>query len=1809
MFGRSTRRGKGPGSRASSERRGRWTGLAVLLLGALLLEASFAPAASADPSSPLVVTKTANPNPVASGDQLTYTIGIENSGGAAVTNVVMTDQVNGVGTIQQPPGLPQLTITASKGSCTQGGANGNVVSCQIGDMAGRESVTITIRGQVTAADGTTLNNTASVSATKSAQNFTTNASVSVLVHGGTGGGTDLPDLTLNKTGPTAVTVDDPFDYTLTVNNIGTANTANVRVVDTLPTGVTLQTDAFSTTSLFDCTSSGDPITVTCDGGTVNAGQNATIAIHAVAPGSTGTITNTAIVDPDNAIEESNELNNASATVKTTVAELPPPTPQLTIIKTDNTPDTYPWSDGAGPDPVNPGDQLTYKILVTNEADSRADDVVMTDGTQGLEASSIVASQVVSSGRLAKTDGCTVSAPRVRCSVRALDAGGTIAITITGTVVATAGSTIFNTATVTGNIKNTGVTATDSESTTVRPEVDLTITKAGSPNPVCARSWPDGGHLDYPPDGLAAAGGTTPALLAPPVCQGGLTYGFVVGNSGNGEATNVTVRDPLPTGTILDSYSTDGGFACSVASGVVTCTGGTIPAAGTRNISFVVVPPKTTGTITNTATVDPNNAIFEPDETNNTATATTDVVTGVDLVAWKSDSVDAASPGAAEPVLIPGTAMSLNDGYDPIATRGTETYTIYVDNVGTQDTTGIKVVDTLPADTVFLSVVADATHGFTCSHDGAATGGVITCVGGHLLGTEAEFYDPAGPTPAGPGDDFATIKIRVFARSTVGTMHNEVRVDPDNTIAEVNELNNTATDDTTVTVGNADKGAYHQLTVVKTNFNPASGTVATNGVLTYNLHVSNLGTDPVSNVVVKDTLPSGTRFISAADTQTGVNQFFCFHDGSATGGVVTCTGGDFDGTINDAGVGTKTRDVRITVFAPPAPGTATNLATVDPDNLVAEGNEFDNDSQLATSVVSCTDLTSCTDENAYQELTIHKTQVTPDNPVARNGIVTYDLEVANLGSDPVHGVVVTDRLPAGFRFINAADTAPGDTSAFTCAGPDASSVVTCSGGSLSGTVTVIPGPAPTTRHIRIRMFAPDTPGTYTNLAFVDPANAIPEGNEFNNQSSIDTVVVDGGNGPYIDLTATKVQITPDPATDGGKVALGGQLAYRITVTNAATGPDAGTAFFVRVQDVLPLHTAFFDAFDTGFGSPGAFTCSEALGVVECTGGTLPPGGSRDIIVALTAPTDITQFASDLSDIQVEVQNEVFVDPDNAIPEGSETNNFAEVGTTVRSKINLTLEKEGPSTANQNQTADYVITVSNDADYGGGAIAFNTKVVDYLPVGLIPLSVKADQSNMGCQIEENPVNLVTCVGDIEPGQPVVITVHVFITADGGPLDNEACVDPDDQIQETNELDNCRVKTTEVEPPAAPNLNINKSASKSTVTAGETFDYTVTASNVGNATASGAIMVEDTLPTEVTYQNATATNGFTCSESSGTVTCSGSDLAAGASTVVTIEVTVNDGVTSSFTNTASVSGAGQSKSASVTTNVGGASIDLVLSDITDTPDPANVGQNVSYTFEVTNSGTNASGAFDITAAMDDMTGLTFIGASASQGFTCGAIVVDTVICSGAGLPSGQTTEVKVTFQVTAGSPSTHTLTVNADSGDAVAEASEANNQQTELTSIAGSLCTGCIDLVIGGILDTPDPVADGQTLTFIVTASNAGDIPTTGYGPVDVHFDLPIGVDYVSATANAGFMCTYSDPSGGMGLGDYVDCTGDLAAGQGVVATITTTANDTERDTYSGLETLYSFAYVDPDDLFPEGVSPGDEFTNANNGFVIEQTSFPN
>jgi uncharacterized repeat protein (TIGR01451 family) len=128
--------------------------------------ASPAPAPKVD----IQITKSAAPNPVTVGKQVTWSMVVTNNGPSNATGVTVADPV--------PAGMTFVSVTSSQGTCT-GGA---LVSCQLGNLNVGSSVTITL---VTTASTTgTITNTATTVANEQETNTANNsASASVLVNG------------------------------------------------------------------------------------------------------------------------------------------------------------------------------------------------------------------------------------------------------------------------------------------------------------------------------------------------------------------------------------------------------------------------------------------------------------------------------------------------------------------------------------------------------------------------------------------------------------------------------------------------------------------------------------------------------------------------------------------------------------------------------------------------------------------------------------------------------------------------------------------------------------------------------------------------------------------------------------------------------------------------------------------------------------------------------------------------------------------------------------------------------------------------------------------------------------------------------------------------------------------------------------------------------------------------------------------------------------------------------------------------------------------------------------------------------------------------------------------------------------------------------------------------------------------------------------------------------------------------------------------------------------------------------------------
>src|SRR6266498_896683 len=127
---------------------------------------------------------------------------------------------------------------------------------------------------------------------------------------------------------------------------------------------------------------------------------------------------------------------------------------------------------------------------------------------------------------------------------------------------------------------------------VRPEADLGVTKAGSPDPVLAGN--------------------------------DLTYTITVTNNGPDDASSVTVTDNLPSEVTFVSCNSTGAGSCSGSGNNRTVTFASLPAGASETVTLVANVDAAHGTIiTNTASV--ASTTFDPNPENDSVTTTTSVI--------------------------------------------------------------------------------------------------------------------------------------------------------------------------------------------------------------------------------------------------------------------------------------------------------------------------------------------------------------------------------------------------------------------------------------------------------------------------------------------------------------------------------------------------------------------------------------------------------------------------------------------------------------------------------------------------------------------------------------------------------------------------------------------------------------------------------------------------------------------------------------------------------------------------------------------------------------------------------------------------------------------------------------------------------------------------------------------------------------------------------------------------------------------------------------------------------------------------------
>jgi uncharacterized repeat protein (TIGR01451 family) len=201
---------------------------------------------------------------------------------------------------------------------------------------------------------------------------------------------------------------------------------------------------------------------------------------------------------------------------------------------------------------------------------------------------------------------------------------------------------------------------------------------------------------------------------------------------------------------------------------------------------------------------------------------------------------------------------------------------------------------------------------------------------------------------------------------------------------------------------------------------------------------------------------------------------------------------------------------------------------------------------------------------------------------------------------------------------------------------------------------------------------------------------------------------------------------------------------------------------------------------------------------------------------------------------------------------------------------------------------------------------------------------------------------------------------------------------------------------------------------------------------------------------------------------------------------------------------------------------------------PDPVYVNQTLTYTLTTTNNG--PATASNVTLSDQLPTAVSFISAPTECTEAAGLVT-----CNLGDLVNGASSEIQILVTTDSDGAITNTPTVSSDTEDL----NSSNNSSSLATTVHPAA-----DLTIS-ISDSPDPVLQGETLTYTIDVNNLGPSTATG---ISTSYTLPVTASFVSASPvcieTVGTVsCTLDDMAGGASTSVQIqvsaNSTGDLDA----------------------------------------------------------------
>jgi len=929
------------------------------------------------------------------GDAVTYNLSYANDGPAAAQNVTVVDTL--------PTGITFVNANPAPSS-----VSGQTITWNLGTIASGGAGAITVNASVRGGASGTLPNRVTSSTTTPNDNPGDNTST-----------TDTtvvrPNVTIQKSGPATVTVGDPLAYTLTYRNTGTANAANVTVVDTLPAGVSFVSANPAPSSV--------------------SGQTITWNLGMLATGASGSIT--VNVQTSNTLANGTTLIN-QATISTTTPGDDPSDNTSTTTTTAQRADVYITKSSPNNFPVASGSQVTYYLDYGNRGPAAALNVALTD---------VVPSQITGVS-WSCTSGCSGSGSgnSISLNLGTLAAGATGRVTVTGTAQTTLAREDFtNTATIATSTPETDTTNNQSSVPGAVWTTDLQIIKLAQAQVAAGDTF--SATLSYRNNGPAPASGaqltdTLPAGVTfvssspSPTSQSGSTLTWNLGTLADqasstiqlvlrsdpalANTSTVTNQSQISTTTSDRDSSNNSSSAQTVvvtrADVAVTKTGPARVSAGdvvAFTISYTNNGPSVARSVilTDTLPAELDFVSANPAAAANNAGVLTWNLGDLAPSASGTISVQMQSRFAQSTATLTATnqVRITTTTTDPNPNNTTDTHSVAVETVD------LSVTKTMP---VYVVAGVPFTATLTYANAGPATANSVTLR--DLLPSGLTFMS-ASPPPSGPGlrwnlgtlpagaSGSIAVQLRAPTTTISGTQYlNQAIVD---TLSSDRDSSNDIASATTTVRPNAD------LSVVKTG--PAGPLRSGSGV-SYTLTYRNAGPSQATNVQIVDTPPPGFTFSSASPTPS-----------STTGGTLTWSLGNLD-----AGMG-STITINGTLDGAGTSISRTNTATIS--SATPDPDPGDNASTTAT-IVQKPDLSITKTDGVAQ--------------VQPGDTLTYTLTIKNTGPITATGVVLSETPPAGVTVADPAWTVAGNGTSTRSIG------VVAPGATLTRTFTLaLPNPLP------------------------------------------------------------------------------------------------------------------------------------------------------------------------------------------------------------------------------------------------------------------------------------------------------------------------------------------------------------------------------------------------------------------------------------------------------------------------------------------------------------------------------------------------------------------------------------------------------------------------------------------------------------------------------------------------------------------------------------------------------------------------------